>query len=705
MTLSGNQPKAEQHRQEHSSLLRTLTRTEWRRGETRKVDAVVVAAARPAAYVEASADLAESLGALHISMCSKQARLSDVANLVGCRPTLNWMAVDIPRGYDHPLLTCATSKCDDAKVDRLGDLSVKRNLGLILARRLCWRTVLFLDDDIVEIDPVVVRRAAAAMGPGASLVGLPVVDFPDNSVVCHANRLSGGEQGVFVGGSALLVDSTCHASFFPEIYNEDWLFLYDELAARKVAVGGAVHQRTYQPYDSAERAVAEEFGDVLAEGLVALLHEGRRMTEAAATDYWRQFLESRAGFIEGIATRLSDSTDVEDSEPALRSLAAAEERRAAITPDSLAAYVRTWRGDLPLWADRLADVVPAESAGKATADLGLQAETSLQADAHIHVPVSKPGVVISIEQNDVSSASSIRIAETARVNVPGRLLQQGFWDGIDGPHQFGEGCDIGHYCVVGQGVTLGARTILDTYCYVECGATIGEDTLLTHRASVGARAAVGANCVIGGFICERSEVGRGCRVFGALVHRQLDPSLPWDSPEAEESSPKLEDGAFVGWGATVIGGIVIGAGAYVCADATVAQNVPPGWIVTGLNEMRPPEWWSGELGKSPFFRRRRSSSLLLIKRLALANVFAALLHGRRAAQPRRVGGSPAAMASSAASASYAHSEVMSSAPGTTVGSSVGSVDELGGAVVDGVVEVGDGSGSPLATGSARAVST
>jgi len=248
--------------------------------------------------------------------------------------------------------------------------------------------------------------------------------------------------------------------------------------------------------------------------------------------------------------------------------------------------------------------------------------------------------------------SSARIAATAQLDAPGRRLQQGDWEGIGGPTVVGAGCDIGHFCVVGQGVTLGAGTILDAYCLVEGGVTIGENALLTHRASVGCRAAIGADSVIGALVCEGSVVGRECRVFGDLVHRQLDPSLPWDAPEARERAPILEDGVFIGWGATVVGGVRIGGGAYVCAGATVTKNVPPGWIVTGVNEMSSPERWKGALRKSPFFGSGRGPGSRGLKPLARSVAFVK----RRAwtsATPgqRRVGGSPSSSAAWAAAGS------------------------------------------------------
>jgi len=65
-----------------------------------------------------------------------------------------------------------------------------------------------------------------------------------------------------------------------------------------------------------------------------------------------------------------------------------------------------------------------------------------------------------------------------------------------------------------------------------------------------------------------------------------------------ETSSILEDDVFVGWGATVVGGVNIGRRTYVCAGAIVTKNVPAGRIVTGTNEFYEPHEWKGSLGTS-----------------------------------------------------------------------------------------------------------
>jgi acetyltransferase-like isoleucine patch superfamily enzyme len=192
---------------------------------------------------------------------------------------------------------------------------------------------------------------------------------------------------------------------------------------------------------------------------------------------------------------------------------------------------------------------------------------------------------------------SATVALTAVIGAPYRRLQQGEWHRLNRPTTIGAHCDIGPFCVVGAEAMIGECTVLDSFTLIGWGATIGKNVIATHRASVGAKARIGDDCVIGGLICERSVVGNGSRVFGDLIHRQLDPTLPWDAPEAMENSPILEDGAFIGWGATVVGDIKIGKGAYVCAGATVTRDVDPGKIVKGTNEIISPDEWPGKLGE------------------------------------------------------------------------------------------------------------
>lgn len=340
------------HRESHRALLGVIEPL---------VDAVVVPASRPVEQLAVAAETAEALGARFVALCSREARSTGLSAWIGERPNLRWMSIDIPDNYQHPWLDFETSRVADAKVKRLGDLSLKRNVGVLLARLLGWHSVLFLDDDITDVDEAAVWRGAAALGV-ESIVGLPVDHFPDNSVVCHANRYSGGAQETFVSGAALLVDCRQITSFFPEVYNEDWMFLCRSLARRKVAATGSARQLEYDPFADPDRAGDEEFGEVLAEGLTNLMHPSPGgggvvldIPDAAfEAEYWRWFLGARANFTELIANRIADQPPSDVSSGALLSLKVADDRRSGLSAEQCAAYLKTWKRDAVDWSARCA---------------------------------------------------------------------------------------------------------------------------------------------------------------------------------------------------------------------------------------------------------------------------------------------------------------------------------------------------------------
>jgi hypothetical protein len=191
--------------------------------------------------------------------------------------------------------------------------------------------------------------------------GLWITEYPDNSIVCHANRITGGSQDVFVSGAALAVDTAADIGFFPNVYNEDWLFFFDYAAEKRLANSGhEVTQLQYDPFAKPRRAAWQEFGDVLAEGLYTLLHLGMAVDEAT-TDYWHHFLEARRSFLEGIATR-AESAQLKSPDQVVHrgqlvySVKRAQKCLQTIDADLCARYVQAWRGDLDDWRQRVAGI-------------------------------------------------------------------------------------------------------------------------------------------------------------------------------------------------------------------------------------------------------------------------------------------------------------------------------------------------------------
>ncbi|MGH3191945.1 MAG: hypothetical protein ACRDPY_24155 [Streptosporangiaceae bacterium] len=299
--------------------------------------------------------LAADIGCALVVLCStpEQARQA----LEECRPSADGVLVTYVPADHLNLLAFLTSEHPENEVEPSChvDIARKRNVGLLLGRLCGWRTVMFLDDDIRDMTARALTQAAA-MTTRFQAVGFTIGCYPDNSVVCHAHRLGGGTQDVFPGGSALLVDVTRSDTLFPPIYNEDWLFLFDATQRRSFAVAGALSQLEYQPFARSRRAASEEFGDVIAEGLFRLLHEGGSVPDATP-DYWRSTLDRRSRLIDDIAGRLLLN---ERYEPvtgyALMSLAAARKRLADVTELSCLSFVRAWRTDVGIWRENLTNL-------------------------------------------------------------------------------------------------------------------------------------------------------------------------------------------------------------------------------------------------------------------------------------------------------------------------------------------------------------
>ena len=363
------------HRESHVALLHVLPAQHNRRPT---IDAIVVPTARSTDNLQAVADLARATNCLLVVLCSIDSQKSAVADLVSRVPRLRALAIDLPAAYQHRLLRFSTSGHPQAGRAEHVDLSTKRNLGLLLARLLGWRQVLFVDDDIGGLDLRLLLRASAMLDRYRA-VGFRITDFPDNSVVCHAHRLGGGRQQTFVGANALLMDVPATDSFFPAVYNEDWLFLFDAVRARAVATAGEAWQRRYDPFGCPVRAASEEFGDALAEGLLWLLHRGDEPAEQDWS-FWRSWLECRSGFITEVGERLeARQGGAIEAERAIKALAEARAQLDGIQPGDCASFVGAWRKDLAGWRERLVALPSFQSRQDALRYLDLSA-SSIEVD-------------------------------------------------------------------------------------------------------------------------------------------------------------------------------------------------------------------------------------------------------------------------------------------------------------------------------------
>ncbi|BBH71678.1 hypothetical protein ACTI_83630 [Actinoplanes sp. OR16] len=337
------------HHGSHADLLAEDPRSARRS----KLDAIIVPTAWPADALRHVMQVGKAIDVPVVALCSRAASAEQARRLADHEGAAV-LAVDVDQSLSRRLPSFATDRLlQKSGFGTTSDLSLKRNLGLVLARGSSWQRVLFLDDDI-HIDDPDDLHAVAGLVDDYRAVGLRNLGYEDNSVVCHAYRQVGGFQSTFIGGGAMIVDAARTRSFYPNIYNEDWFFLLGDGVPFRAARAGVMRQRPYDPFANPARAIGEELGDTLAEGLFWLLDSGRDI-DVAGGAFWGDALFRRRRFID-LLIGLLESTPEHDR--MRRSLEAARGRSAGITHWLCQNFVEQWRSDLTRWQEFLEWKVP-----------------------------------------------------------------------------------------------------------------------------------------------------------------------------------------------------------------------------------------------------------------------------------------------------------------------------------------------------------
>jgi hypothetical protein len=344
--------------------------------------AIVVPTNRRVDSLDFCIGLAREAGIPLIVVCSKRVNKDEVI-AAASGADVDVYAIDLPRYPTAPPEGISFRTSTDEELlavssGRTRDLSTKRNLGLLIARMLGWARLMFLDDDIFGISKADVDALAAGLNSHNVSVLIPD-EFPDNSVACHAYRLGGGEQGKFAsaGGMGVRCDRD-DLPFFPNIYNEDWFFFADEAASRRINQVGTSRQKEYDPYRDPERAVKEEFGDLLAEGLYWRLDKGLDISGIDAT-FWDTFIESRGSFLERVAGLLARHSQHEldgdigrEVRAAQVSISAAQRQLERIKPEICQRFIDLWQADLAEWRKHVSELPPVDSIASALDYFGLR---------------------------------------------------------------------------------------------------------------------------------------------------------------------------------------------------------------------------------------------------------------------------------------------------------------------------------------------
>lgn len=138
-------------------------------------------------------------------------------------------------------------------------------------------------------------------------------------------------------------------------------------------------------------------------------------------------------------------------------------------------------------------------------------------------------------------------------------------------------------------VTFGAGATVAPFANLY-GCSVGDDTRIGPFVEVQRGATIGARCKIQShtFICEGVSIGDGVFVGHGVIF--INDKLPRATTETgrlkhaddwEVLETFVEDGASIGSGAVILGGVRIGRGALIGAGAVVTKDVAPGDVVMG----------------------------------------------------------------------------------------------------------------------------
>ena len=202
-----------------------------------------------------------------------------------------------------------------------------------------------------------------------------------------------------------------------------------------------------------------------------------------------------------------------------------------------------------------------------------------------------------------------RLAQAFSPRQRGPLVAQEMYQ-IHKGVKIGSGARIGNFVVIGEppmGIEpgtrptiIGAHAIIRSSTVIYAGNQIGDHLQTGHGAlirednQIGDRVSIGSHSIVEHHV----QLGDGVRIHGnAFVpeYSTLEEDA-WVGPgviftnarypataDAKQNlqGPHLEPGARIGANATLLPGVVIGAGSLVGAGAVVVQDVPSGTIVAG----------------------------------------------------------------------------------------------------------------------------
>lgn len=183
----------------------------------------------------------------------------------------------------------------------LGDvtwnLGIARNFALDHSKSIGYEKVLFIDDDISDVDDRKMEVGFSVLNKN-SFVSCILEGVEDNSIIGHISKHVGIiDDGVkMLSGGFLFFSPATISHRFYNIYNEDWIIQLLEKEKKKIILPFSVNHNVDQDVNwTLDQAIFQEYGELIVEGLL-------ENENAISMDYqfWDVIIENRIKFIQKI---------------------------------------------------------------------------------------------------------------------------------------------------------------------------------------------------------------------------------------------------------------------------------------------------------------------------------------------------------------------------------------------------------------------
>lgn len=161
--------------------------------------------------------------------------------------------------------------------------------------------------------------------------------------------------------------------------------------------------------------------------------------------------------------------------------------------------------------------------------------------------------------------------------------------------------DLAPGLLLGEGVKIGAGTIIGGHAIIHAGVRIGAGARIGDHAQIRDDARIGAGAVVGSFtsvdpevtIGDRSSIQTRCYITGGTVIEDdvfVGPGVTLTNDNTMDRHDDsyvlrgalLRRGCRIGGGTTICPGVEVGEEAFVAAGAVVTRDVAPRAVVAGV---------------------------------------------------------------------------------------------------------------------------